>query len=74
MTTRTRRRAACMIEAHRLARSGQYAHHFQVEQALLETYPEALAWFDVETVRMGLKAVCDEAFRERQLVPSNIRA
>ena len=59
-----------MIEAHRLARSGQYAHHFQIEQALLESYPEALAWFDVETVRMGLRAVCDEAFREQQIALS----
>ena len=59
------RRAACMIAAHKLAKSGRYAHHLQIEQAMLEDYPEASRWFDVETVRMGLKAVCERSYRGR---------
>ncbi len=70
LTTRALRRAACMIETHRLARTGQYAQSLEIEQAMLEIYPEASAWFDLATVRMGLRAVCDKAYQERQLALS----
>jgi hypothetical protein len=54
-----------MIAAPKLAKSRRYAHHLQIEQTMLEAYPEASRWCDVETVRMGLKAVGERSYRGR---------
>ena len=64
MTTAARRRADCMIEAYKMARSGEYPDHHEIEAVLLGSYPEAHAWFALETVRMGLRNACEDALLE----------
>ena len=66
MTTTARRRADCMIEAYQMARSGEYPDYHGIEAMLLDRYPEAHAWFALETVRMALRNACEEALMEFQ--------
>ena len=71
MKTSARRRADCMIEAYRMARSGDYPHHISIEALLLDRYPEADKWFALETVRMGLRDACEDAYLKAQRSPEH---
>jgi hypothetical protein len=61
-----------MIEAYKMARSGNYPHHISIEALLLDRYPEADAWFAIETVRMALRKECMNAFMKTQHQPQEV--
>ena len=55
-----------MIKAYKMARSGEYPDHHEIEAVLLDSYPEVHAWFALETVRMGLRKTCEDALMKFQ--------
>jgi hypothetical protein len=64
MATKEQRRARFMQEAYELARSGRHRDYLSIQAELSGIYPEAREWLDMNSVRIELRRMCENARKE----------